>query len=302
MLNKVNSYIEELKKENSGVEAVALWQDGEMKLIHRFVPAGPRLIYSHTKSFISTAAGIAIDEGYLTLDTTFLSLYPEYEGIVTDERVKQITLRHFLTMSSGFGGAFLMSANRRVGEGYPDYIGYMLKKELKYNPGEKFVYSNGDTHLAGCMVQRAVGTTLLKYCYDKIFSKMDMGFPAWETDPDGIAFGGSGLYLDITEMMKLGILYLQNGVYNQKRIVSSEWVNLAGSKQISTGIEDIWSSEYGFQFWLVGQRKGAYRADGAYGQYSIILPEENAVLAVQCNERNIVSEFSKKLIKFTIEK
>ena len=76
MENKVKSLIEALNQCNPGVEAVALWQDGEMKLVHRFVPAKPRLIYSHTKSFISTAAGVAIDEGKLTLDTKLLDLFP----------------------------------------------------------------------------------------------------------------------------------------------------------------------------------------------------------------------------------
>lgn len=301
MLDRVERLIEALKEENTGIESIALWQDGEMKLVHRFVAAGPRLIYSHTKSFISTAAGVAIDEGLLTLDTKLVSLFPEYASIITDGRVKEITLRHLLTMSSGFGGAFLMSANRRKGEGYPDYIGYMLKKELKYAPGEKFVYSNADTHLAGCMVERACGKPLLQYCYDKIFAPLDMGFPAWETDPNGTAFGGSGLYLDITEMMKLGILYLNKGNYNGKQIVSESWVEQAGSKQIDTGHEAIWNSGYGYQFWTVGQRENAFRADGAYGQFSIVLPDVNAVLAIQSSEQNNVQKFCDKLIEYVIE-
>lgn len=301
MENKVKSLIEALNQCNPGVEAVALWQDGEMKLVHRFVPAKPRLIYSHTKSFISTAAGIAIDEGKLTLDTKLLDLFPEYLGVLTDERVKNIKLRHLLTMSSGFGGAFLMSAQRRKDEGYPDYVGYMIAKELKYLPGEKFVYSNADTHLAGCMVQRAVGRPLLQYCHDKIFMPLGMGFPAWETDPDGTAFGGSGLYLDITEMMKLGILYLNKGKWDGKTVVSENWVSLAGSKQILTGHETLWHGEYGFQFWLVGQQKGAFRADGAYGQFSIVLPEDNAVIATQCCEENDVNKFVEMLIEHTIK-
>ncbi len=301
MKTKVNAFIEALNRDNPGVEAVALWQDGETKLLHRFTPAKPRLIYSHTKSFVATAVGIAIDEGKLTLDTKIIDLFPEYLPIITDERVKRIALRHFLTMSSGFGGAFLMSSNRRKDEGYPDYVGYMLQKELKFEPGEKFIYSNADTHMCGCMVQRATGTTLLKYCHDKLFSKLDMGFPAWETDPDGVAFGGSGLYLDITDMMKLGILYLNNGVYNSERVVSKDWVKLAGSNQIATGHEAPWNSEYGFQFWLIGQKKGAFRADGMYGQFSIVLPEENAVIATQCCEENDVPKFVDMLIKYTID-
>ena len=301
METRVKALIDALNKDNTGVESVALWQDGEMKLLHRFAPQRTRLIYSHTKSFISTLVGIAVDEGKLTLNTKLVDVFPEYLPKITDERVKDIELRHLLTMSSGFGGAFLMSSNRRKDEGYPDYVGYMMQKEMKYNPGERFVYSNADTHLCGCMVQRATGTMLLKYAHDKLFSKLNMGFPAWETDPDGVAFGGSGLYLDITEMMKLGILYLNKGVFNGERVVSSEWVRLASSNQISTGHETLWHGQYGFQFWLIGQKKDAFRADGMYGQFSIVLPEDNAVIATQCCEENDVGKFVDMIIEYVMK-
>ena len=172
MESRVKALIEAINNDNPGVESVALWKDGEMKLLQRYVPQKSRLIYSHTKSFISTLVGIAIDEGKLTLDTKLVDVFPEYSNIITDERVKDIKLSNLLTMSSGFGGAFLMSSNRRRDEGYPDYVGYMMQKGMKYNPGEKFVYSNADTHLCGCMVQRATDTTLLKYAHDKLFAKL----------------------------------------------------------------------------------------------------------------------------------
>ena len=302
MKEKVNALIEALKLDNPGVEAVALYQNGEMQLVHRFIPAGPRLIYSHTKSFISTLAGIAIDEGYLTLDTRVIDLFPDYEEFIVDERVKSITLRNFLMMSSGFGASLLMSSNRRKGEGYPDYVKYMLSHELKYPSGEKFAYSNGDTHMAGCMVQRAVGKPLLQYAYEKLFSKLDMGFPAWETDPDGTAFGGSGLYLDITEMMKLGILYLNKGKWSGERVVSEKWTEEAGKNHIATGHQEPWHSGYGYQFWTIGERENAFRADGMYAQFSIVLPDENAVIATQCCEQNDVPKFVKLLRETTILK
>ena len=288
MLEKVKNLIADLEQNNPGAEAVALYQNGELQLSHHFVLDIPRLIYSHTKSFISTLAGMAIDEGKLTLDTTLCSLFPEYDAVITDERVKTITLRHLLMMSSGFGGAFLMGANRRKGEGQPNYVAYMIGKPLVYTPGEKFVYSNADTHLAGCMVQRAVGETLLHYAYRKLFEPMGMGFPGWETDPDGTAFGGSGLYLRNEEMMKLGILYLQEGVWEGKRLLSREWVKQAGSHQIDTGHTSPWHCGYGYQFWMIPQKENAFRADGAYGQFSLIFPSENAVVGIQSSETNDV--------------
>lgn len=291
MKELVQNLISDLEKDNPGAEAVALYQNGETVLSKHFTPDRPRLIYSHTKSFVSTLAGMAIDEGKLTLETTLCSLLPEYDRIITDEGVKTITLRHLLTMSSGFGGAFLMGVNRRPGEGMPDYVGYMLAKKLVNVPGEKFVYSNADTHLAGCMVEKAVGETLLRYAYRKLFAPLGIGYPAWETDPAGTAFGGSGLYLRNEEMMRLGILYLQEGVWNGERLLSREWVKQAGAQQIATGIADPWSSGYGYQFWMIPQRENAFRADGAYGQYSLVFPKENAVVGIQCCEENDLARF-----------
>lgn len=295
MLEKVKNLIAELEQDNPGAEAVAFYQNGELLLSRHFVLDIPRLIYSHTKSYVSTLAGIAIDEGKLTLDTTLCSLFPEYDPVITDRRVKTITLRHLLTMSSGFGSAFLMGANRRKGEGMPDYLAYMLGKQLVYTPGEKFVYSNADTHLVGCMVQRAVGELLLSYAYRKLFEPMGMGFPGWETDPAGTAFGGTGLYLRNEEMMKLGVLYMQQGVWEGKRLVSPAWVKEAGRKQIDTGHPDPWHSGYGYQFWMIPQKENAFRADGAYGQFSLIFPAENAVVGIQSSESNDVNKLCAKI-------
>ncbi|MBE6886670.1 MAG: serine hydrolase [Ruminococcaceae bacterium] len=301
MKGKTQALIEALKQDNPGVEAVALYQDGEMVLTHYFKPHLPRLIYSHTKSFISTAAGIAIDEGKLSLNTEVGDLFPEYLPKITDERVGHIKLRHFLTMSSGFGEALVMDENRRNGEAYPDYVGYILGKELKYPSGEAFCYSNGDSHMVGCMVQRATGVPLLQYCYDRFFSKMGIGFPVWETDPQGTAFGGSGLYLTITDMMKLGILYLHNGVWEGERLLSEEWVKAAASKQIVVDQSGQIKDDYGYQFWISGQREGVFRADGAYGQTTMVLPKENAVFATQCSEFNDVPKFKSMVNRYINE-
>lgn len=144
--------------------------------------------------------------------------------------------------------------------------------------------------MAGCMVERAVGDKLQRYVYEKILKKLGIGFPGWETDPSGTAFGASGMYLEISQMMKLGILYLNDGVWEGERIVSSEWVHEAGKRQINTGNNNRWSPGYGYQFWTM-PTEGSYRADGAYGQLSIVIPDKNAVLATQCSEHNNVDKF-----------
>lgn len=284
MKEKVSAMIEELKGGDSGVEAIVLYQNGDVVLERRFTPPNERAIHSQTKSFVATAAGIAIDEGKLSLDTKILDLFPEYADSITDERVKTLNLEHFLKMSSGFGAGFIMQDERRKGVAYPDYMKYLLSKPLVHEPGTKFCYSNADSHMVACMVERAVGIPLMIYCYDRIFSKLGIVYPVWETDPKGTPFGGSGLYLDVLDMMKLGILYLNKGKWNGERIVSEKWVELATKKHIDTKLADVWSKGYGYQLWTIEQTPGAFRFDGAYCQYSVVLPEDNAVVATQCSE------------------
>ena len=300
MKNRVEAFLQALKQEDHAVEAVTVYQNGEILLNHRFIPHCSRQIYSHTKSFVATAAGMAIDEGKLQLDSRFMDFFPDYAPMVTDQRVFDITLRDLLTMSSGFGDAFLMSTTRRKGEGFPDYVAYMVQKALANDPGSTFLYSNADTHLAGCMVEKAVGEPLIVYMYRKLFAKLDMGYPAWEATPTGGVFGGSGMYLPIEDMIKLGILYLNDGVWNGERLLSHEWVEMVSCKQIDTGNPDPWYNGYSFQFWLIGQQPGACRCDGLYGQYSLILPKENAAVAIQSSEQNDVLKIIPLMIKYLI--
>ena len=300
MKSRMEAFLKALELEDHAVEAVMLYQNGEVLVNHRFIPHCSRQIYSHTKSFVATAAGMAIDEGKLRLDNRLMDYLPDYAPMVTDNRVFDITLRDLLTMSSGFGDAFLMSGGRRKGEGFPDYVAYMVQKPLATTPGSTFLYSNADTHLAGCMVEKAVGEPLIVYLYRKLFSKIGMSYPAWDATPTGGVFGGSGMYLPIEEMIKLGILYLQDGVWNGERLLSHEWIEMVSTKQIDTRNPDPWHSGYSFQFWMIGQQPGAFRCDGLYGQYSLILPKENAVIAIQSNEQNDVLKVIPLMLKYLI--
>ncbi|MBE6631342.1 MAG: serine hydrolase [Ruminococcaceae bacterium] len=301
MKEKVLDLIKILEENNTGCEAICLYQNGETVLEKVFVKSPERCIYSHTKSFVSTAAGIAIDEGKLSLDHKLWDMFPEYAYIDADESIKKITLRHLLTMSSGIGTALLMGESRKKGEGMPDYIEYYLSRKPKFAPGERFLYSNGDSHMAGCMVSRAVGMKLQEYLYEKLFKKLDIGYPAWEADPKGNAFGGSGLYMSLQNMMKLGILYLNEGRWNGEQIVSSKWVKEAVKKQISTNASDRWcGTGYGYQFWVTNEEPFIYRAEGAYGQMSIVFPKDNAVVGIQSSEYNDMMRLIHLLFKYLI--
>lgn len=269
------------------IEGIAIADTDRVILEHRFMPDQERNIYSHTKSYMSMAAGIAIEEGKLSLSDKLVDLFPQYVPENADPRLLEITLENLLTMTSGFHRAYLMGADRRAGIGFPDYMEYMMTRPILRNPGEEFCYSTADSILAGRMIEQATGQRLGEYLYRHVFSRLDQGWPQWENDPQGHPIGGGSMFMRLTEMMKLGQVFLADGKWKHERIISSEWVKAATTKHIETNTEsqeqNEWTCGYGYQFWM-SPYPGAYRADGAYGQISTVLPESGLVVAVQCPE------------------
>lgn len=269
------------------IEGIAIADTDRVLLEHRFTPDQERNIYSHTKSYMSMAAGIAIEEGKLSLSDKLADMFPQYVPENADPRLLEITLENLLTMTSGFHRAYLMGADRRAGIGFPDYMEYMMTRPMLRNPGEEFCYSTADSILAGRMIEQATGQRLGAYLYRHVFSRLDQGWPQWENDPQGHPIGGGSMFMRLTEMMKLGQVFLADGKWKNQQIISSEWVKAATTKHVETNTEsqeqNEWTCGYGYQFWM-SPYPGAYRADGAYGQISTVLPESGLVVAVQCPE------------------
>lgn len=210
-INMFNDFVKLIESESLPVEAVAI-ADGDAIIAERhFVPDQDRNIYSHTKSYVSTAIGIAIEDGLLSLDSRLVDSFPEYVPSDAQLELGQITLRHLLTMSSGFNHAYLMNPDRRSGVGAPDYLRYMFSRRVEVEPGSTFCYSSADSDLAGRMLEQAAGMRLGEYLYGTIFSKLDQGWPVWECDPQGHPIAGGGIYMSLANMLKLGQVYL-NGM------------------------------------------------------------------------------------------
>ncbi len=281
---RFREFIREAEQRGLAIEGIAVADEKKVLLEHRFTPDLPRNIYSHTKSYTATAVGLAVEEGILRLEDRLADFFPEKLPKPPPPALLQITLRCLLTMSSGFGKSYLMSEERRGGEGAPDYMAYMLSRPVTEQPGQRFCYSTADSILAGYMVEKAAGVRLGQYLYERLFSRLGQGYPVWEHDPQGHPNGGGGMFLRLTEMMKLGQLYLAGGRWQGEQVVPAGWVREATRKQIDTGSPgDVWSCGYGYQFWL-SPYPGSYRADGAFGQVSTVLPEKGLVVAVQCPE------------------
>ncbi|MGI6315525.1 MAG: serine hydrolase domain-containing protein [Christensenellales bacterium] len=280
----LRNFIDRVNDQKLPCEAAAMLQYGKPAGEYHWIQDVPRNIYSHTKSFMSTVVGIAIGEGVLSLEDKLTEIFPDKVSPGSDPRVREITLRHLLTMSSGWNRPLLMNTDRREGTGMPDYIRYMLSLPLETNPGTRFEYSTADSYLAGCMAEARLGMTMAAFLYQRVLAPMGIAHPIWEHCPMGHSFGGGGMYMGIRDMMSLGQLYLQKGRWQGQQLVSEAWVEAASSKQIEIPqLEDIWRCGYGYQFWISPYPR-SYRADGAFGQVTTVLPEADAVVAVQCPE------------------
>lgn len=154
---------------------------------------------------------------------------------------------------------------------------------VSHKPGTWFRYNTPGSYTLSAIVTKATGQTVLDYLKPRLFEPLGIENPRWDTSPEGYSFGGYGLYLRTEDIAKFGQLYLQKGKWNGKQLIPEKWVEAATSKQVEndnapTGKNPDWGQGYGFQFWRC--RHNGYRGDGKDGQFCMVLPEQDAVIAI----------------------
>ncbi len=238
-------------------------------------PDTPHLLWSLSKSFTSTAIGMAQDEGLLSINDQVISFFPEDTPEEPGENLKAMRIRDLLKMNSGHQWG--TSGGMMQGE---NWVKGFLAQEVQHKPGTHFVYNSGATYMLSAILQKVTGVTVLDFLTPRLFVPLGIENPTWESDPDGINVGGWGLSVTTGDISKLGQLYLQKGVWEGKQLISEAWVEEATSYQTSNGSnpESDWEQGYGYQFWQC--RHNLYRGDGAFGQFCIVMPEQDAVLAI----------------------
>jgi CubicO group peptidase (beta-lactamase class C family) len=272
-------FVEVLEREqNDAIHSIMLRRHG--KIVTEawwapFNPDSPHMLYSLSKSFTSTAIGIAQDEGLLSIDDPVISFFPYETPDDPSDNMKAMRIRDLLKMNSGHQSG--TSGGMREGK---TWIEGFLALEVQHKPGTHFVYNSGATYMLSAIIQKVTGATLLDYLKPRLFEPLGIENPTWESDPDGINIGGRGLSVTTEDISKFGQLYLQHGNWNGKQLISEAWVKEATSFQTSNGSnpESDWEQGYGYQFWRC--RHSFYRGDGAFGQFCIVMPDLDAVLAI----------------------
>ena len=252
----------------------------------------PHMLYSHSKSFTSTAIGFLVDEGKLDLDARVLSFFPDKAPRDPSANLRALRVRDLLTMNVG---ASYTDAERKDIAG--DWVKAFLANDIENEPGTVFRYDSGATHMLAAIAERVTGTKLMDFLKARLFDPIGMTSPWSTVSPTGVACGGWGMNMTTRDLARFGQLYLDQGMWEGKRILSREWIALATARQTWSGAIAVtgedgsdWHQGYGFQFWRC--RHNAFRADGAAGQYTIVMPEQDAVVSIHAGLRDMQQEIN----------
>lgn len=272
----IQEFLEAAHEKINTMHSFMLVRHGQVVAEAWWLPQTPEtshILNSLSKSFTSTAVGLAITEGKLSLDDEVLKFFPEDAPKEPSNNLKAMRVRDLLIMSAGHEVEVKLTPE-------DNWVQKFLAHPVPHKPGAHFQYNTPGTYMLSAIVQKVTGETVLDYLRPRLFEPLGIENPEWKTSPQGISLGGYGLYIRTEDIAKFGQLYLQKGKWNGKQLIPEAWVALATSKQTSNGSSpnSDWDQGYGYQFWRC--RHGAYRGDGAGGQYCVVFPELDAVVAI----------------------
>ena len=287
------------------IHSVMIVKDGKV-IFSRWQSEGvdtvPHVLHSVSKTFTATAVGLAIADGKMKLTDKTIDFFPDKLPAEVSDNLKAMTVRDLLTMSCGHD---VEPSGFRGGE-ETDWVQAFLAHPVVHKPGTFYLYNSLGTYMLSAIVQKVTGEKVVDYLDTRLFQPLHIDKPKWDESPQGINCGGWGLYLKTEDLAKMGQLLLQQGEWNGKQIIPAEWVSEMSKKQVEsvnpgTRMEDAeakgmtvetsdWMQGYGYQMWRC--RPGCFRADGARGQYIIVVPDKNAVIAITSDVEDLQGELN----------
>ncbi len=250
-------------------------------------------LYSCSKSFTATAVGFAIAENKLKLDDKVISFFPNELPDTVSSFLKELTVKDVLMMSDGMDP----DPTPKIAL-YSDWIKAFTTTPILYEPGTKFLYNSLGTYMLSAIVQKVTGQKVIDYLTPRLYDPLGIKNIDWETDSKGINTGGWGLRLKTEDMAKFAELFLQKGMWNGKQVLPKGWAEEASTAKIiqhpdlpqSKKDSSDWEQGYCYQMWRC--RHNAFRGDGAFGQYMIVMPDEDAALAITAETADMQNEIN----------
>ena len=286
------------------IHSVMIVKDGNVIYSHwqsEGADSVPHVLHSVSKTFTATAVGLAIADGKMALTDKVIDYFPDNLPDEVSDNLNAMTVRDLLTMSCGHD----IEPSFR-GNPDQDWVTTFLAHPVEHEPGTFYLYNSLGTYMLSAIVQQVTGEKVVDYLTPRLFEPLNIDKPRWEESPQGINCGGWGLYLKTEDLAKMGQLLLQKGEWNGKQLIPAEWVAEMSKKQVEsinpgTRMEEAdakgmtketsdWMQGYGYQMWRC--RPGCFRADGARGQYIIVVPDKNAVIAITSDVEDLQGELN----------
>ncbi len=279
-LQKFHDKVSEL---NLDVKRIVVYKEGEIFARNINGEKQPYNCYSVSKNFTATAIGMLIDDGKLSLDDKIVDIFKNELPAKYDEKLNKVTVENLLMQRMGVGVGYLYESDRYT-YGTDDWLTFVLSQPLDNEPNGKFEYSNSTFYLLSIIVEKISGEKTFDFLDKRLFKPLGFENYSWEDCPKGHTFGASSITITTDDMLKLGILYLNKGVYNGKRILSEEWVDKA--THFKKGME---ADHYCYSFWRWNDEW--YSGNGSFNQQLYIVPGKNTVVAIHSHDPSFYNLF-----------
>ena len=302
MNEAMTAYLQAVTDHSEELHGIMVVQHGKVLAEKQIAPDTAHVLHSVSKTFTSTAVGFAVSEGLLSVDDKIVDIFPESVPENASDTLKRVTIRNLLTMNSGHG----KDPTGAIRNGDGDWVKGFMEWPIEYEPGTCYCYNSLGTYVLSAAVQKVTGQKIVDYLDTRLWQPLGIEKPHWDESPQGINTGGWGLYLHTESLAKMGLCILNGGKYNGKQVIPAEWVKEMTANQVpscpaglngatlrDSGMDpetSDWLQGYGYQMWRC--RHNAVRADGAWGQYIIIMPEQDAVVAVTAKIGNMQEEIN----------
>ena len=247
--------------------------------------------HSLCKTITALAVGLAVEDGVLSLNEKITDVFAKRAFSIDFVRQKDITVRHLLNMSAGVAFNELGSVT------YEDWVEGFFGSNLKFAPGSKFFYNSMNSYMLSAIIKEKTGRDMFDLLYERIFQPMGITELYWEKSPKGITKGGWGLYMKLEDTMKFGKLFLDGGIWNEKRLINQNWLMEMTKKQMDTP-SSASDHGYGYQIWR-SIRPDSYQMNGMLGQNLFVFPDIGMTIGIHSGSAEF---FPKGRLQALVEK
>lgn len=236
-------------------------------------------VYSLSKSLTSTAIGLLVDEGKLSVEDRIIDLFPDKVPEVISENLAKMRLKDVLSMTTGHS---VCSMNAMIHADDP--VRAFLAAQVEHEPGTFFCYDTGASCLLSCIVEKITGMRLIDFLTLRLFLPLGIHEVSWNSVRNGSNEGGCGLQFSSDDIIKFGLFYANKGKWNGKQLLSEEWIKEATTpiSGFNRNTNPDAAPNYAYQFWC--HDEGVYLANGAFGQLCVIIPQHEMVVALQSEQ------------------